>query len=283
MLLERAYAKINLTLDVIGKRTDGYHEVDMVMQSIDLSDQIWLEELSNQRIELESNVAYIPQDARNLAVAAALAFQRYSGIRKGLKIWIDKQIPVAAGLAGGSTNAAAVLRGLNRLWRTNYSVGQLAEIGAQIGSDVPFCVYGGCAVARGRGEIIETVRHSFRPWVILVKPSIFVSTADIYRALKSENYSLHRNSTQMIECLQAEDFIGLRESISNTLKTVTYHLYPEVELLAHRVSQVIHAPVHMSGSGPTLFALVPNQTIGQRVYNALRGFTKEVYLCRFVV
>lgn len=282
MLLERAYAKINLTLDVLGKREDGYHEVDMVMQTIDLSDLLWLEETTGTSIEVESNVSHIPRDQRNLAVAAALCFQAHSGIRLGLRIRIEKQIPVAAGLAGGSADAAAVLRGLNRLWKTGYSLDELAQMASEIGSDVPFCVYGGCAIARGRGERIERVQHDFRAWTVLIKPPVFVSTSDVYRAMTLSDYVTKPTSLRMVQALRAASFDQVQQSVGNTMRNTTERLYPEVLALRQRIENVSSVPVFMSGSGPTLFCIVPAQSAGQRLYNALRGFTREVYLCRMV-
>jgi len=282
LLLERAYAKINLTLDVLGKREDGYHEVDMVMQTVDMSDLLWIEEIAGHGVEVESNVSHIPRDNRNLAVAAAHCFQAHSGIDRGLRIRIEKQIPVAAGLAGGSADAAAVLRGLNRLWKTGYSADELAYIGGQIGSDVPFCVYGGCAIARGRGERIERVNHDFKAWVVLIKPPVFVSTADVYRAMSSSDYVTKSTSGRMVHALRAASFDEVQELVGNGMRATTERLYPEVQVLRQRIENVSMMPVFMSGSGPTLFSLVPAQSTGQRLYNALRGFTREVYLCRLL-
>jgi 4-diphosphocytidyl-2-C-methyl-D-erythritol kinase len=282
LLLERAYAKINLTLDVLGKRSDGYHAVDMVMQTIDLSDSVWMEEQLGDGITLESNISHIPRDNRNLAYMAAERLMQHIGQRRGLRIRIDKQIPVAAGLAGGSADAAAVLRGLNRLWSLGLSLSELATIGADIGSDVPFCVYRGCAIASGRGEKIERIQHNFCPWVLLVKPAVFVSTADIYRGLTKSEYSPVPTSANMVEALRTGKLDLVQQAITNDLRNVTYRVYPEVSKLALRVHHVTGSDVHMSGSGPTLFCLAPNQNVGQRMVNALRGFTREVYLCRIV-
>ena len=286
MLAERAYAKINLTLNVLGKRPDGYHDVEMVMQTIDLSDLIWLEEKSGQDVEIESSASNIPLDSRNLAVAAAQAFKEYTGLNKGLHIRIDKQIPVAAGLGGGSSDAAAVLRGLNRLWQTGLSLDQLAEVGASIGSDVPFCVYGGCAIARGRGEKIASVSHSLKAWTVLIRPSVYVSTADVYGSLSADDYDgrfeTDRATNQMVKALVQKDFEGVRHGVVNRLAPTTLKLYPVVSSLQQRVEHIARAPVFMSGSGPTLFCLVPSRFAAQRIYNSLRGFSREVYLSRFV-
>jgi 4-diphosphocytidyl-2-C-methyl-D-erythritol kinase len=283
VLVERAYAKINLTLDVLGRRLDGYHEVDMVMQTVDLSDLVWVEEAEGDAITVDSTATNIPLDSRNLAVVAAEAFQRFSGIRRGVHIKIEKNIPVAAGLAGGSADAAAVLRGLNRLYGTNYSRDQLAEIGASIGSDVPFCVYGGCAVATGRGEQIRRVHHQMRPWVVLTRPPVYVSTAEVYRATSPDQYATCTASAGMVQALEQGDFEAVRKLVSNGLQPTTFRLYPEVAAVKERMEAATGQPVFMSGSGPTLFTLLPTQSAAQRTYNTLRGFMREVYLCRFAL
>ncbi|MCL6516631.1 MAG: 4-(cytidine 5'-diphospho)-2-C-methyl-D-erythritol kinase [Alicyclobacillus sp.] len=282
MLVEHAFAKINLTLDVMGRRPDGYHEVDMVMQTIDLADVLTLEEDPAGAITLEANASSVPLDERNLAHVAARVFRANSGVNRGVRILIDKQIPVAAGLAGGSADAAAVLRGLNRLWGTGKTTDELAAWGAAIGSDVPFCVRRGCAVARGRGERLEPVNHRMHAWVVLVRPPVFVSTGDVYGALRAEEYSRRPRSPEMVRALAAGDFEAVRAGVHNVLAPVTFRLYPEVARLAERVRHVAGVPVHMSGSGPTLFCLLPTRGSAQRVYHALRGFMREVYLCRFL-
>lgn len=175
-----------------------------------------------------------------------------------------------------------MLRGLNRLWNTQLTAVELATIGASVGSDVPFCVYGGCARATGRGEQTELVPHQLRSWVVLVRPPAFVSTADIYGALRPEEYGSKQASTAMIAALQKGAFEDVRNLVTNGLLSTTLRLYPEVAAMKSKVEHTVRSPVFMSGSGPTLFCLVPTQTAGQRLYNALRGFAKEVYLCRFV-
>lgn len=283
MLAERAYAKINLTLDVLGQREDGYHDVDMVMQSIDLSDLIWLEAKGTD-IEVGSAASNVPLDHRNLAHIAASTFFKATGLNQGVRIWIEKQIPVAAGLAGGSSDAAAVLRGLNRLFDTRLTTEELADLGTSIGSDVPFCVYGGCAVARGRGEQLQYVRHDTRAWVVLVHPPIHVSTSDVYGALTQADYSTTPcRSATMVEVLHAGDIDRINERVCNGLQSTAEQLNPDVARMRQRMAHVAKLPVHMSGSGPTLYCLTPTQSVAQRLYNAFRGFAKEVYLSRFVV
>lgn len=282
MLLERAYAKINLTLDVSHLRPDGYHEVDMVMQTIELSDLIWLEHSANRAITIEASVSHIPLDERNLAHTAATAFYRAAGMERGVRIRIDKQVPVAAGLGGGSADAAAVLRGMNRLFARNLPAEQLEQIGASIGSDVPFLVSGGCAVARGRGEQIERVEHSMKAWVVLVRPPVFVSTATVYGAIEQYASRSEPSSQAMVAALQSGSLDAVQAAISNDLTEVTCRLYPQVEEMRRRMEQVAKQPVFMSGSGPSLYCLLPHENAAQRLVNALRGFAKEVFVARFV-
>lgn len=282
MLLERAYAKVNLTLDVNYKRADGYHDIDMVMQTIDLSDSIWLEELPQDEIVIESNVSYLPLDTRNLAYMAADVFRQATNIQRGLRIRIDKQVPVAAGLGGGSADAAAVFRGLNRLWGTNLSPDTLASLGASVGSDVPFLVHGGCGVATGRGERVQLVSHATKAWLVLVRPPVFVSTGAVYEAMKTYQKHAVPTSNRMVNMLVEGDLDEITRCISNDLMAVAESLYPEIGEERHRMENVVKTPVFMSGSGPTLYCLAPNQAVAQRYYNAIRGFAKEVYLARFV-
>ncbi|WAH37325.1 4-(cytidine 5'-diphospho)-2-C-methyl-D-erythritol kinase [Alicyclobacillus dauci] len=282
MLLERAYAKINLTLDVLGRRPDGYHEVDMVMQSIDLSDLVWLDKRYDGRIVLETSAAHIPTDDRNLCVQAAKVFFRHTGIQSGVHINLEKNIPVAAGLAGGSSDAAAVLRGLNRLFGTERSLGEIAEMAAEIGSDVPFCVYGGTAIAQGRGERLTHIPHQCQMQVLLIHPRMFVSTGEIYQALEPGDFVSHTTSLVMKEALQKQDVDAIPKLVANRLQRVTFSLYPEVAQLADKVETVTRTRVHMSGSGPTLFCLAPTVQQANRMYNALRGIMRDVYMTHFV-
>lgn len=282
MLVERAYAKINLTLDVLGKRSDGYHEVDMVMQTVDLSDVIWVERASDRGIVLESSSSQMPLDERNLAYTAARAFLDYTGIPSGVRIGIEKNIPVAAGLAGGSADAAAVLRGLNRLFDTGCSLHELALIGASIGSDVPFCVHGGCAIARGRGESLTPVSHPLHAYAVVIRLPVFVSTADVYQAMTKDDYAPYARSEEMVQALQGGDFSRAQGLVQNGMQRTTERLYPEVKEIRVRVENTVQQPVYMSGSGPTLFLLAPTRYRARRLGNALRGFMKGVHLCRFV-
>ncbi len=187
MIYEKAPAKINLTLDVLHKRDDGYHEVEMIMTTIDLADRLSFEKIDSNKVEIASENRFVPNDQRNLAYQAATLLKERFNIKQGIRIHLDKNIPVAAGLAGGSSDAAATLRGVNRLYDLRLTNQELQEIGAEIGSDVPFCVMGGTALAKGRGERLTALPSPPACWVVLAKPNIGVSTKDIYEKVDFTN------------------------------------------------------------------------------------------------
>lgn len=281
MLFVKAPAKINLTLDVLHKRPDGYHEVEMIMTTVDLADRIGLERREDGIIRISAADRFIPEDRRNLAYQAAELLKHTYGVTEGVTITIEKNIPVAAGLAGGSSDAAATLKGLNKLWKLGRSIDELAELGAKIGSDVPFCVYGGTALATGRGERIRHLPAPPNCWVILAKPKIGVSTADVYGNLKLDKLS-HPPTEQMIKAIGTKDYRLLCNSMGNVLETVTMDLYPEVRVLKEQMQRFGADSVLMSGSGPTVFGLVEHESRVHRIYNALRGFCEEVYAVRML-
>lgn len=282
MISEKARAKINLTLDVLYKRPDGYHEVEMIMQTVDLSDHVTFEEREQDHISITCTVPYIPVDNRNLVYKAVDLMKTRFGIRKGIHIHLEKNIPVAAGLAGGSSDAAAALRGVNRLWNLGLTMDELAELGGEIGSDVPFCVYGGTAIARGRGERIERLPEPSPMWVVLVKPPIAVSTADVYRNLSVSDIREHPDTALMVQALAGGDLEKIAKQLGNVLETVTFKMHPEVERLKWQMMKFGALGALMSGSGPTVFAIADRETRAQRIYNGLRGFSKEVYLTRIL-
>ncbi len=281
MLYVKAPAKINLTLDVLYKRPDQYHEVEMIMTTVDLADRIGLEPRQDGQIKIISADRFVPDDARNFAYQAAQLLKDTYNIEEGVSIYIEKEIPIAAGLAGGSSDAAATLRGLNDLWKLGLSLDTLAELGAKIGSDVSFCVYGGTALATGRGEKIQELSAPPTCWVVLAKPKIGVSTADVYGGLKLDGIE-HPNTKQMIEAIENEDYEGVCASLGNVLETVTFTLHPEVITIKEQMQRFGADAVLMSGSGPTVFGLVDTETRASRVYNGLRGFCEEVYVVRLL-
>ncbi len=281
MLYVKAPAKINLTLDVLYKRPDNFHEVEMVMTTVDLADRISLESREDGVIQIISTDNFVPNDHRNFAYQAARLIKDTYGIKQGVSITIEKEIPIAAGLAGGSSDAAATLKGLNELWNLGLSIDELAELGAKIGSDVSFCVYGGTALATGRGEIIKEIPAPPNCWVVLAKPKIGVSTAEVYGGLKVEGLE-HPNTKQMIQAIETKDYELLCSSLGNVLETVTFKLHPEVVMLKEQMKRFGADATLMSGSGPTVFGLVDSEARVSRIYNGLRGFCEEVYAVRIL-
>ncbi|MFK9094969.1 4-(cytidine 5'-diphospho)-2-C-methyl-D-erythritol kinase [Bacillus salipaludis] len=280
-LLVKAPAKINLALDVLHKRTDGYHEVEMIMTTIDLADRIELTLLNQDKIHILSHNRYVPDDQRNLAYQAAQLLKERFGVKKGVLISIEKTIPVAAGLAGGSSDAAAALRGLNKLWDLGLSLDELAELGSEIGSDVSFCVYGGTALAKGRGEVITELPAPPTCWVILAKPFIGVSTAEVYRRL-DVNRTNHPDIGAMIDAIHHHDYQKVCSNVGNVLEDVTLTLHPEVAQIKEQMKRFGADAVLMSGSGPTVFGIVQHDSRMHRIYNGLRGFCDQVFAVRML-
>lgn len=281
-IYEKAPAKINLSLDVLYKRPDGFHEVEMVMTMVDLADRLEMAELSSDTIIISSQAGYIPLDEKNLAFQAAKLIKDRYHVNKGVYIHLDKQIPVSAGLAGGSSDAAATLRGLNRLWQLGLSQTELMELGGEIGSDVPFCIRGGTALASGRGEQCKSLPAPPQCWVILAKPPVHVSTADIFGRLQLDQIEKRPDTQGLIEALEQKDFYRLCETMGNVLEEVTVSMYPQVEQIKDCMVRLGADGVLMSGSGPTVFGLVSKQNKAVRIYNGLRGFCKDVFAVRLL-
>lgn len=280
-LVEKAPAKINLSLDVLHKRADGYHEVEMIMTMVDLADRIQIEEIDSNKIYVTSQDRFVPNGSKNLAYQAALLLKEKYGIDKGVSIDIEKRIPIAAGLAGGSSDAAATLRGLNRLWGLNLSFQELAEVGEKIGSDVPFCICGGTALATGRGEILTQISPMPSCWVVLAKPTMGISTADVYKNLNLKEVH-HPDIKKMIQCIDHNDYYGVCENVGNVLESVTEKKCKEVTHLKNQMLQFGADAVLMSGSGPTVFGLVQHDSRLNRLYNGLKGFCNQVYAVRTI-
>ncbi|MET3683766.1 4-diphosphocytidyl-2-C-methyl-D-erythritol kinase [Alkalibacillus flavidus] len=277
MLFEKAPAKINLTLDVLHKRDDGYHEVNMIMTTVDLYDRMSFEVLDHDEIVVESENRFVPDNEHNLAYQAAQLFKRKQGITQGVKIGIDKQIPVAAGLAGGSSDAAATLRGLNRLFETNLTYEQLEALAEEIGSDVPFCIKGGTQLAQGRGEKLTSISQLPPCYVVIAKPNIGVSTKDVYKQVDVAQMN-HPDTQAMIEALDAQDFDGVCNQLNNVLEPITVNMHEEIAQIKERMEKAGAPGVLMSGSGPTVYTLVQQEAKAERIYNSLKGFCHDVYV-----
>ena len=281
-IYEKAPAKINLLLDVLYKRPDGYHEVEMVMTMIDLADFLEFEPLPRDTIVISSQVGHIPLDEKNLAFQAAKLLKERYNVKTGVHIHIDKRIPVAAGLAGGSSDAAATLRGLNRLWNLGIPTEELKALAAELGSDVPFCVAGGTAIARGRGERLEPIEPPPPCWVVLAKPPIHVSTQDVYGRLNVNEIAEHPSLSDMRGAIREGDFRGICGALGNVLEKVTSKMHPEVGRIKESMLKLGAEGVLMSGSGPTVFGLTQKEAKALKIRNGLRGFCKDVYAVRLL-
>ncbi|MFE8114705.1 4-(cytidine 5'-diphospho)-2-C-methyl-D-erythritol kinase [Mammaliicoccus sciuri] len=281
MIYETAPAKINLTLDTLYKREDGYHEVEMIMTTIDLNDRLTFECRDDGEIIIDVEHNFVPSDHRNLAYKAAKLMQDRYNIKKGVKISLEKSIPISAGLAGGSSDAAATFKGLNELWGINESLETLSELASEIGSDISFCIYGKTALCQGRGEKITHLPKPPSAWVVIAKPDIGVSTPEIYGALDLEN----KDEVQTQACLKAienNDYALMCQSLGNSLEKVTMQLYPEVEKLKNTMSNTGVDAALMSGSGPTIYGFVQKERQAKQVYNALMGCCNDVYIARLL-
>ncbi|EJD8482154.1 4-(cytidine 5'-diphospho)-2-C-methyl-D-erythritol kinase [Staphylococcus pseudintermedius] len=279
MIYETAPAKINLTLDTLYKRDDGYHEVEMIMTTIDLSDRLSFEKRNDSRIVLKVDETFIPSDDRNLAYRAALLMKETYQIKQGVTITLEKNIPVAAGLAGGSSDAAATMRGMNRLFELNRSLDELSELSAAIGSDVPFCVYGTTALCKGRGEILDILPKTPSAWVIVAKPQAGLSTPEIYGGLDlSQPFPVH--TEQCLKAIEENDYDALCKSLSNRLEPVSMQLQPEIAKIKTNMLNNGADGALMSGSGPTVYGFAQRERQARHIFNAVSGCCNDVYLVR---
>jgi len=269
MVTVEANAKINLTLDILGKRPDGYHEVAMVMQTVGLHDTLTLEK-REQGISLNINVPWLKADEKNLAWRAAALVQEEFGLTGGVHIELTKRIPVAAGLAGGSADAAAVLKGMSELYGLNLSDNKLCELGAKLGSDIPFCLLGGTMLATGRGEVLKRLPDMPETWVVLVKPRISVSTAWAYQNYDEQGAERHPDN----EAIQKEIARGSRKGVAkllcNVLESVTINKYDVIERYKQMMLDKGAMASMMSGSGPTVFALAKNREQAEEIAGFMR-------------
>lgn len=284
MITINANAKINLTLDILGKRTDGYHEVSMIMQSINLFDTLTLRKLDKREIILHGDVRGVMNVQDNLIYKAVQLFFNTYKINGGVEINLEKRIPVAAGLAGGSTDAAATLRGLNELFEMNLSVIALCEMGAKLGSDIPFCIMGGTMLATGRGEILAQVATMPKTNLVLIKPKFDVSTAWVYKNYHEvEKKVIHPDNKKMRKALLLKDINQICNCMGNVLEFVTINKYPQIEEIKQRLCSYGAKFAMMSGSGPTVFAVVENKKLAEEIADKIRNdFEVDVFVAETV-
>lgn len=278
IITEKAPAKINLALDTPMRYIDGLPRWDMVMNSVDLADYVTVvTDPRHQRVKVCTDSGFLPNDQRNLAYQAAHILKNRFHINEGVTIKIKKQIPVAAGLGGGSTDAAAVLRALNRGWRLGLSLGELAKLSLSIDSDVPYCVYGQTAHVTGHGEKVTPLRQFPHYWVVIAKPGISVSTPTILRQINYEELH-HLDVSGLVTDIEQANWPATFTKMGNVLEPVTMKNYPEIKTLKQRMLNQGADVVQMSGTGPTVFAICHNESRARRLHNSLCGFCHEVYL-----
>ena len=263
----KAPAKINLSLDIKGIRKDGYHDLEMIMQSISLYDIIYINKI-DKGIKLNTNDNTLPEGKSNLAYQAAKIILDKKGLNKGVEIFINKNIPIAAGLAGGSTDAAAVLKGINQLYQLKYNFQELKAMGREIGSDVPFCLRGGTALAVDRGDNIIQLPDISKENILIINPDIQVSTEKIYQKYDEVKYSLDIPTKKLVSLIKNRDNITWREGWNNILEPVTMEMVDDIKKIKHILKEKYNVSLClMTGSGPTVYALINNVDKARGIIN----------------
>ncbi len=274
----KTYGKINLYLEVIKKREDGYHELQMVMQSIGLYDKVSVQDREKDEILLYTNSSYIPTDEGNIAVQAAKLMKEAFQIDKGVEITIDKKIPVAAGLAGGSANAAGVLKGLNELWNLNLSEGKLRDLGLRLGADVPFSVMEGAAVAEGIGERLTPIPGLKNTWLVLCKPGISVSTPEVYKELDVSALERKPLGKEFLTAIENRDLKSISKNMYNALESVTLKKHGVIEDIKKKMMQFNAIGTMMTGSGPAVFGIFKDQDKAKNAARNLKKYHHQTYV-----
>lgn len=275
----KSYAKINLTLDVLGRRSNGYHDVRMIMQTLSLFDLLIMDK-TRSGIRISTNLKYLPNNDKNIAYQAAQLFFNHTGIRGGLRLLIHKNIPVAAGLAGGSGNGAAVLTALNTLYGYPLNDSELAELACRLGADVPFCLTGGTALSEGIGEILTPIDGMRSTAVLLVKPQISVSTAMIYEKIDTAPIQTRPDTDFVIKSIRSYDLRGIAHGLCNVMEPVTAEMHPEIYRIKSKMLKDGALGAVMSGSGPTVFGLFDDDKKAKKSADSFCKHYAEVYLCR---
>ncbi len=278
---EKAYAKINLTLDVTGQRGDGYHTIETVMHTVSLYDRVLVRRREEPGIVLSCNLPYLPRDGRNLAVRAAQAFLLAAGLGgQGLDICIKKRIPVGAGLAGGSTDAAAVLRVLDRMYGSPIPYPDLLELALSLGADVPFCMKGGAAVARGIGELLQDAPALPECWIVLCKPPVSVSTRAAYALLDGWGELEHPAAAPAVDALERGDLRGLCKALGNSFQQPIEKEKPIILKIRQELLRSGAQGALMSGSGSAVFGIFEDQAAAREAARRLSGRYRDTHLAQ---
>ena len=276
----RAFAKINLGLDVIRRREDGYHDVRMIMQTIQMYDQLEMEKKSSKGIALMTNLSYIPVNENNLVYKAAKLLMEQYQIQEGVSIHLNKFIPVAAGMAGGSSDAAAALVGMNKLFRLGISKKELMKVGVKIGADVPYCIMRGTALSEGIGEKLTALPSLPACYILIGKPGVSVSTKFVYTNLKLDEKTKHPDIDGMLDALQRQDLYGITDRMENVLESVTVPAYPVIQEIKDHMKAHGALNALMSGSGPTVFGIFDDKKKAEFACEKLKesGLTRQTFL-----
>lgn len=283
----KAYGKINIGLDVIRKREDGYHDLDMIMQTVGVYDDVIISRedgTQTYEIEVSTDADILPNDKGNLAFMAAKVLMEAYDIKSKVKIHINKRIPIAGGMAGGSADCAAVLRGVNKLFQLGLTDEQLQEYGVKLGADVPYCIVGGTKRAQGIGEILTDLPTPPKCYVIIAKPDAFVSTKFVYSHIRPAQIENHPDIDGIIESIKAGDLYGMCEKIANVMEDVTIPEYPIIQKVKDILKSNGVVNALMSGSGPTVFGIYDDEEKAKQSMDALSGkeFVSQLYLTKFI-
>lgn len=276
----KALAKINLGLDVLGRRENGYHDVRMIMQSVYLYDEVKLEKTEGPGMGVVSNLSFLPTGEGNIAYKAAQLLKDEFQIDEGIKITLNKHIPVAAGLAGGSSNAAAVLFGVNRMFRLGLSKRDLMERGVRLGADVPYCIMRGTVLAEGIGEELSVLPPMPKCTVLIAKPPVSVSTKVVYEALDAKEITDHPDIDGIIEGLKDNSLEKVVSCMGNVLEQVTVPMHPVIDQIKREMKEAGALNAMMSGSGPAVFGLFKTRTVAREAQRRIRekSLARQAYV-----
>lgn len=283
-ITKKAYAKINLALDVLRRRPDGYHDVKMIMQTVDIYDTLTFTAKEETGIVLKVDNSELSAGKDNLICRAAERLSEESGVTKGVEILLTKRIPIAAGMAGGSTDAAATLHGINELFELGYSLEELQKIGVEIGADIPYCLMGGTALSEGIGEVLTRLPSPPQCSLVAAKPDINVSTKFVYENLHAESLSYHPDIDGMIEAVKSGSLNKVADKLGNVLETVTVKEYPVIDEIKELMKSEGAENALMSGSGPTVFGIFANEETARGAARQIRqkGLSKQVFVTKFI-
>lgn len=282
-ITRKAYAKINIGLDVLRRREDGYHELKMIMQTVDICDDLVFERTEQPGIVIRTNHEELPVDGNNLIYKAANLLFREKGITEGVQITLTKRIPIAAGMAGGSSDAAATMHGVNELFGMGYSIQELQELGVKLGADIPYCLVGGTMLSEGIGEILTPLPAPPDCFLVVAKPDINVSTAFVYGNLHANRLTYHPDIDGMVRALQIGNLRGITDRLGNVLETVTIKEYPIIEEIKELMRSMGAENALMSGSGPSVFGIYTDRKTAEAAAHAVeeRKLAGQIFVTTF--